>query len=145
MRRGFTLIELAIVISILGILVPSVYAVYRQMEVGYIRIETRLDAGRAARSFSEELRRDLWTHRLAKGSEVALEGAAPCERILYEVQEGVLWRKAPDACGGARAIARNAGALSRDGSGILFVYRRHLRPELPFDVPVRVGLSEVSP
>lgn len=145
MRRGFTMIELAVMVSILSILVPLLYVGYRQMEAGYIRVETRLDAGRAARSFSEELRRDLWTHRLAEGSGVALEGAAPCEHILYEVREGVLWRKAPDACGGARAIARNVGALTRDGSGILLVYRRRLRPDLPLDVPVRVGLAEVSP
>ncbi len=83
---------------------------------------------------------------LAPSPSSPLPGEPPAvERILYEVKEGVLWREAPGACGGARAIARNVGALTRDGSGILFVYRRPLRPGVPLDVPVRVGLAEVLP
>jgi len=145
MRRGFTLIELAVVVSILGVLVPICYAMHRQNEADVLAAEASIEAAHAARAVSEELRRDLWTHSLAAEGTV-LVGAAPCDRIEYAVGDGdVVWRRAPEACGGARAIARNVGALRRDGGEVVVVFRRGIRGEEAKEIPVRIALQGARP
>lgn len=141
MKRGFTLLELAIVLSILGVLVPLCYVMYRQYEADVLAAQASIEAAHAARGVAEELRRDLWTHSLAPEGTVLL-GAAPCDRIEYAVGEGdVAWRRAPEACGGSRAISRNVGALRREGGEVVVVFRRGIRGEQAKEIPVRIALE----
>lgn len=123
MMRAFTLLELLIVIAILGIMAPIVAAVGSQLEDNQLRALDKLDAARSAREVSESLRVDLATHRFDRA--MALQG--PCGALAYVVDERqVLWRRAPEKCGGDRALASRVAHVSRRGGlvEIAFSHRR---------------------
>lgn len=108
---GFTLIELAMVLSITALLVPLIFAFHRQLETAQLRAQGRLDSAASIRSVVEELRRDgLSGWRSGERS----FRAGACE-ITYVVEEGVLFRRTTEPCGGSRAIARRVAALEVAG------------------------------
>ncbi|HEY3449350.1 MAG TPA: prepilin-type N-terminal cleavage/methylation domain-containing protein [Myxococcales bacterium] len=130
MRRGFTLLELAICISIGTLLIPMVLALGRVSEKQHLRALAEVDATQVMRTASEELRRDLQTLRMADGTTVTLQGA--CGRVEYVAEGGVLARKAEEACGGTRALGRRVRAIRRDGARALVVeFERPVEPGNP--------------
>jgi prepilin-type N-terminal cleavage/methylation domain-containing protein len=133
MRRGFTLIEMAICIAIGAALAPMIFGLGRSFEKQHVRALAELDSAQAMRTVSEDLRRDLQSMRMVDGPAVALEGA--CGRVEYAASEGVLTRKAEAACGGTRALARRVRALRREGARAMV---------LEFERPVEPGSSAVN-
>lgn len=136
-RRGFTLLELAICVSLLGILVPTTYAFIRTFEDRLYRASAVAESARSARAFSEELRRDLQTMQAQAGDRLVLQGA--CGTVEYAVVDGVLLRKASAACGGDRPIARQAQALTREARAAVLTFGRPMRPGLPAESSFRVA------
>ncbi len=118
-RRGFTLAELAVVLGCLAITVPLTYVFARSVETQRARGLWSVEVAEAGRSVAEELRLDLRTGTVQAGDALVLSGAAGCAgEVRYEVTAGhVLVRRAPAACGGERALARDVVALERLTSG----------------------------
>lgn len=116
--RGFTMVELAIVVSIIGLVVPAAFLLVRSFAVQQQRALFHLEVADATRSISEELRADLRTGALADGDGLQLTGKGECFPVTYRVSEGVLVREAPVACGGSRAIARGVQRLTRTRAGL---------------------------
>ncbi len=136
-RRGFTLLELAICVSILGILIPATYAFVRTFEDQLYRASAVAESARSARAFSEELRRDLQSMQVQSGDRLVLQGA--CGTVEYAVADGVLVRKALAACGGDHPIARQAQALRREARVAVVTFGRPMRPGLPAESSFRVA------
>ena len=125
MTRAFTLIELAIVLTIGALLVPMIYVIQRNLEANEWRALAKLDAAGAARAIGEELRRDTRTHTFDRGMELS----GPCGRIAYVVDgDNVLMRRADVDCGGDRAIANHVGGIHRRG-GLVDVTIVHRLPD----------------
>lgn len=134
--RAFTMIELAIVISIAVLLLPSIYLFWRSEERALFEAVAKIEAADAARSISEELRRDLATMHWAGENGMLLAGGS-CTEVRYEVVGAVAFRRAPASCGGDRAIARHVEHLRRTPwGGVEMVFARHTRASEPFRTTV---------
>lgn len=122
MRRGFTLVELAIVLTILAIVTPAVFLLMRSIADDHARAVARLEDADAVRLVSESLRQDLRTGRLASApAGLRVEGPGACFPVDYRVDGSVLVREAPAACGGAQALARRARSLSVEARVVTLV------------------------
>lgn len=135
--RGFTLVEMALCISIGTLVVPLVLLTVRSMERQHLRALEQVESAQAMRGVSEELRRDLQSMRMLPGPAVALEGA--CGRVDYVVSgEAVLQRRAEPACGGTRAVARRVKAIRREAGQALSVdFERPVAPGAPATTSIR--------
>jgi len=141
MRRGFTLMELAICLSIAALLLPLLFLHGRNISESHERALFQSEATAALRTVSEELRRDAHGHRLAAQGPVRFEGHG-CT-IDYVVRDRVLSREATDACGGRRALAREVVELERAPHGLVLRLSRPLRPDLSADFSGLI--AEVAP
>jgi len=138
-RHGFTLVELAIVISLLAIVTPLVYS-------GYVHVEERLTLARwsletadAVTAISETLRADLRTHTVQDGSALTLAGACS---IAYAINEAnVFQRQADAACGGSLGLARGVESVARTPEGLEIVFMKRLRPRLTHRSTVLIPLE----
>jgi prepilin-type N-terminal cleavage/methylation domain-containing protein len=136
-RRGFTMLELAIVVTLMGILVPLIFMFFRIGAADYSRAQATLDAARELRELGEELRLDGRNGRLA-ATGVAFEGEGACFPVTYRLQGAALVREAPAACGGARGLVRNVASMERTGA-LLTVRVAQLPEDLPITLVVPLG------
>ena len=84
MRRGFTAVELAVVLSISAVLTPLVYQTHRRFEQSGELARFHLDSALMLRDLREEARAD-----------------GRCD-ARYELRESALWRS---GCGVERVVA----------------------------------------
>ncbi len=115
-RRGFTILELAVVLSIISVLLPLVYALARDVDRSQQAALWQMQDAQAARTVTQELQRDLFTLTeiaTARESDVLLL-SGPCGEVRYQALDGVLVRGAEAACGGTRALARNVRSFKGD-------------------------------
>jgi len=143
MRRGFTLFELSICLSVLALLSPVVYALLRGHEDRAAIARWRLECADGARAAAEELRLDARRGRALREGDAVGFAWAGCE-VSYAVNaEGALLREASPACGGARALARRVESIAWAPGGVELTFARALRPAITHrDV---VFLPVVSP
>ena len=142
-RRGFTLIELVTVLTLSSIVVPGIYLFWRSAEKGLQEAVAQVETADAARTISEELRRDLLTLSWKDGDALVLAGKAPCTEVRYEVAESVLHRRAEAACGGGdRAIARHVESLRRTPWGVEMTFARHVGAAGPYRLTVQFAGGE---
>lgn len=120
-RRGFTLIELAIVLSISAVMVPLVFVFHRQLESAQLRAQGRLEAAAGAAAIAEELRRDTFPGSRSGPHSFVRAG---CE-VRYRLENRVLFRRADEACGGSRPVARKVLALDASSPGMWRVTFEH--------------------
>ena len=120
-RPAFTLVEIATVLAIMTLLVPTTLGVWRQMEDTQSATMSRINAAGALRSVSEELRHDAALHALPAGAAVAFAGPDRCDAIHYDLQGDVVVRV--DPCGAARPLARHVARIERSGRLITLVFR----------------------
>ena len=118
-RNGFTLIELLIVFAVMSITVPLAFEFCRTLEGLQRKAVATAQAGDAVRVVAEQLRLDLFTHRLGPGTEVTMEDSG-CG-IRYFVDGGVVFRGpiAASGCAPAQPLARGVGALVHVGNGVV--------------------------
>lgn len=143
MKRGFTLLELAVVVSILGVVTPTAFAVWRHIDDEQRLSVARLGAVAAVRGIGDDLRRDArnrtWATRATTADDVgvALDGGATCKRVVYRVDRSALFR---DACGDVRALARHVASIARTGDAVTVTFRLPgaTRPT-PFVIGVHPG------
>ena len=127
MKRGFTLIEMAVVLTVSALVVPLVFALAHTFEVDHLRAADSAQAAQSMRAVSEELRRDLSTMRVSDEPGLVLLSARGCARVEYAIADEVLLRR---ACDDVRPVARHVLALRRDGRSLTVEFGRPLRPDV---------------
>ncbi len=125
--RGFTSIELAIIVTIAAIMVPIILSFSASLEDQSVLGNWQLESAESVRTLSEELRLDARRGVAVDGADVAfsLDG---CD-VRYVVSDGsVVIREAPATCDGPRGLARFVEALAWTPGGVDVVFARVLRP-----------------
>jgi len=126
-RRGFTLMELAICLTILAIVVPMLYAFGRNMEDRTALGLASLETADSTRTIAETLRLDARGARWTDATAVQLTRASGCT-VAYSVQDGVLTRNATEGCEGPPALASRVESITRVPGGVEVVFRQARRP-----------------
>ena len=126
-QRGFTLIELVIIVTIAAVLVPIIYSFAWHAERQVILSQWNLEVADAVRSVAEELRLDARAGRLLDGEELRFE-RDDCT-VAYAIREHSLIRQGGPRCGGDRGLARSASSLLRVPGGVDLTFERALRPD----------------
>ena len=129
MKRAFTLIEMAICLTILSILVPIVYAALRGHMDHAAIAQWRLECADAARAVAEELRLDARQGAPRRGAEVVAFGG-DCGGTYTVNADGALVREAPAGCGPPRALARRVTSIAWAPGGVEVAFARTLRPSV---------------
>jgi len=137
-RRGFTMIELALCVTILTILVPTVYAFMRSFENDFYKSAAEAESAQSMRAVSEELRRDLQAFKLKDG-EGGMVLVGTCGGIQYVVVGDVLFRKAAPECGGDRPVARRVQKIVREPRALVVTFARPMRPGMPAESSFRLA------
>jgi prepilin-type N-terminal cleavage/methylation domain-containing protein len=141
LARGFTMIELAIVLTITAVIIPGIYLWWRAAERGLFEAVAQIESADAARTVSEELRRDLLLLSWKDAETLALQGKA-CAEVRYEIEQSVLHRRAGAKCGGDRALARRVESLTRTPWGVELTFARNVGANEPYRVRVLVAGGE---
>lgn len=144
-HQGFTLVELTIVISILAVVIPGTYVLYRTFQDQYLSAIARMQSATGARSIGEELRRDVRTHRMTDATDTkwVLESDTntECPRIEYVLEAERLVRKGK-GCGAERGLARNVARIGADETGVQVDFELRLRPQRSRHFEYVIGLPE---
>ena len=127
-RRGFTVIEMATSLACFAITVPFIWLLVRNVQVAEARLVARAGAVSEMRGFSESLRADLASRRLAPGDDLRLTGSGTCDPVHYALAftadgDGTLVREIPDACGPSQAVARGVSSFARTGDVVTVGFR----------------------
>jgi len=124
MKRGFTLVELSVNLTVAAVILPLIYALARGVEdrvtIGLWHLET----ADGVQTVAESLRADARTGRLAPGEEPRFlrDGCA----VVYRVdEEQVLLR---EGCGTTEGMARFVASVARVEGGVELHFARPLRP-----------------
>lgn len=124
-HSGFTLAELVIVLLVSAALLPTLFALARNLEDQRDRAFWRLEVATSIRTIAEELRRDASWDPGADG--VSFQSGA-CE-VRYKVDDHLaLVRQASPECGGSRGLARGVGAIRRVTGGVELEFVSRRRP-----------------
>ncbi len=123
--RGFTLLELAIVMSIVAILIPLLWLSGRTLEAEHRDALADATAAREMRALSEELRRDLRTLRWQGSTGLVLEGTGSCAHVEYVLTGEVLERRALESCGGTRVVAAQVQGIERTTRRLEVLFAHH--------------------
>jgi prepilin-type N-terminal cleavage/methylation domain-containing protein len=113
MRRGFTLVELAICLSISALLVPLVFVFVRSLDGHVSHGQWQLEVAQAVRTVSEQLERDQ---------------ASTCH-AHYALRGTDLVRAADAACGGEQVLATRVSRFERQPGGVQLDFVQVLSPE----------------
>ena len=139
--RGFTLVELAIVLAIFSILTPLTFMASRVLLENYRRAAFDLEVAQAARTVSEELRLDARAMRLQSFEQVVFKGPGKCDEATWSVTAAHALIRTPKAgCGEQRAVAKSVSKVTARSGGVLITFSLPLRAELSHDVPLFVGV-----
>jgi prepilin-type N-terminal cleavage/methylation domain-containing protein len=129
-REGFTLIELAVVLTLSAIVTPAAWLAWRNVDAELALARWHVGVADAVRTVYEELALDARGGARVAQDGVAFEGPGGCGRIDYRVTgEAALERAAPDACGGTRTLARGVRALRPVAGGVELELVLALRPD----------------
>lgn len=110
LRRGFTLIELAISTSIAGVVAMAIYAFMLETRLSSARLEAEIELVRQAAVAGEWIARDVRAADAVEPVGGALEVIAPGEaRVVYAIEGGGLVRR--DAAGSA-LVGKSVAAVS---------------------------------
>lgn len=126
MRRGFTLMEMAIVLSVAALTIPVVWNLSAQASDAAALGRWQLEAADGIRTLAEELALDA-----RSGAPTADEVGftAPDCPVRYRVIEGdLLVREAPESCGGSRGLAAFVESIAWSPGGVDVTFAFRLRP-----------------
>ena len=140
--RGFTLMELAIVCVVLGVVVSAVFATWRALERAQRRSADVLSHVEVTSIFRESLAEDRRTLAWddAHPADVRLRSTR-CAEVRYRVTaDDVLVRDAPPACGGDRALGWRVRSIVRRDD-LVELHFRTGRGETETTTTMRVGVA----
>lgn len=130
-RGGFTMIELAIVISLSALVVPAVYLFARTIDDQRALGLRHLEVADQTRSLAEALQADRRTLLFSAPESLRLEGPGPCSPIEYALTPAKsLVRRAPNDCGGETTLATQVEAVSHPRGGFAITFGFEKRPQL---------------
>lgn len=95
--RGFTLVELSVVTTILALVVPSTLLMWRTLESRDLELSAQLAFTASVRTASEELRRDL--HAGAPVGGLVFRGEATCGDVTYVREDDGTFVRKTAGCG----------------------------------------------
>ena len=121
-QRGFTAMELAIVVTISAVLVPLVWSFSAGLEDQAALAQWRIDVADSVRTVTEELRLDA---RLGPPT-AAVGFASPGCTATYAVTEAGLIRR---GCGPDRGLAPWVASIEWAPGGVALRFERRLRPQ----------------
>ena len=121
-RSGFTLIELALCLTLLAILVPLMYAYALGIEDRFTIGTWHRQTADRVRTVADTLEVDGQTAQLMDDAVQFRHGNCT---IDYRVEAGGLIRA--DSCGKTQTLARDVDALTREPGGVLLVFSHRLR------------------
>jgi prepilin-type N-terminal cleavage/methylation domain-containing protein len=124
-QRGFTAMELAIVLSILGILAPITWSFVQRLEDQSDLARWTLQTADGVRSIGEELRADRRRGEPLEGAVVGFE-IDSCA-VSYAVSEGHTLVR--DACGTRRGLAGGVESVAWSPGGVDVVFVRRMRAD----------------
>jgi len=140
--RGFTLVELVIVTSILTVLTPLVLMTWRLHETREFEQSALLAFATSARTVSEELRRDL--HAGKPGAGLSFAGESTCGAITYlRESDGTLVRKTASC--GQRFVARDVDAIDVKPGRVTLSFARRTSATAAARTTFTIGLPGVTP
>lgn len=139
--RGFTLIELSVVVALIGIVTPLAFLAYRNLEGAHQSAMLRTVAAQSARTVSEAIREDLRSGELVTGPFLRI-ASRECGEIRYAVETDILVRHAAAQCGGASAVAKHVEALTVTGGIAQLQFRWPLDETREVRVPLHIALGE---
>lgn len=138
-RHGFSMVELATVLSISAVLVPIVYRLALGFEDRHALATWHLETATDVRTIAEELRLDARRGDPDEGVAWVVEGCVARYRVT---DERVLLRETEEACGGTRGLARNVEMVRRVPGGVEVGFVRALRPEQAHRTTVLIPVGE---
>ncbi|HVE86026.1 MAG TPA: type II secretion system protein [Myxococcales bacterium] len=128
-ERGFTMIEMAVVTSILALTIPGLYLFARTLDDHHQIGLWHLEVADGVRTAGEELRADARAARLLPGEDIRFQRPGPCSPISYVVAPGgALVRGAPPGCEPPRALATHVVSARRVAAGVELGFQLELRP-----------------
>ena len=136
-RSGFTLIELAICLSILSILVPLVYGYALNIEDRSVIGHWHLRTADEVRTLAESIRADK--QQGVPDAEAVSFSMGTCT-VTYPLEEGVLSRV--DSCGSRQVIATGVSEITRQPSGVRVVFAQALRADRAEQQAVFIAMEE---
>jgi prepilin-type N-terminal cleavage/methylation domain-containing protein len=113
--RGFTAVELAVVVSISAILVPLMFVFARQLETTARIAQWHLDNAAGVQRVAEALRQDARSGP-REGDQLAWGG--PCAVRYVVTQSFALERQAAESCGGKQVLATGVRAITPVSGGV---------------------------
>lgn len=126
-RRAFTLVELVLVLSVLSLVIPMIYAMSRSLEDRAAQGLHLLEAADAVGTTRAALRLDASRGALTTSGPVGFE--LPGCTVLYTVDDaGVLVREGARGCAPPQGLARGVLAFERIEGGAELVLLQRLRP-----------------
>lgn len=127
-QRGFTAVELAIVLSVAVFLVPIVYGFVAHTEDQAVLGHWYLEAADGLRTVAEEVASDA-RHGVPLGGEEVGFTVGACEVRYRITDESNLVRDTSEACGGSRGLATFVESVSWAPGGLELVFARRMRRE----------------
>lgn len=125
-RAGFSAVELAVVLSISAILVPSAFVFARSVESTQRLASWHLETAEAVQRIDEALQRDAARGGLDP-SELSWGGAC---RVNYAVTSAFAFeRRAAEACGGTQVLANGVRQAKRVPGGVELSFVLALRED----------------
>lgn len=120
-RRGFSLVEMVLVLSVLLVVVPLVYRRIAQHSDEAAHQRWQFEVAESTRTIAEWLAAD----RAAQ----AHGGLGACSPRYVVGGAQVLTRDVSDACGGALALARQVESFEPVAGGVVVTFVRPVRPD----------------
>ena len=127
-RRGFTIIELAIVISISAILVPAVYLFARTLEDQQAIGLRHLEVADQTRTLAEALGADRRGLHFSGPTSLKLEGPSPCAPVEYSLTPARTVERRD--CSGTTTLATQVQSLGHVAGGVAIAFGFEKRPGL---------------
>jgi prepilin-type N-terminal cleavage/methylation domain-containing protein len=127
-RRGFTLVELAIVLAIAALIMPICYALIANVQDQSALAWWQMETADGVRSLAEELRLDARRGVSVDGDEVGfvVDG---CD-VRYRVTDAAaLVRDAGEGCGAPRGLAAYVESIAWSEGGVDVTFARRIRPK----------------
>ena len=127
-RRGFTLIELMIVLACAAVIAPLVYSFSASVLDQFTLARWHMQATMGVRAVSEDLQLDARLGQAAAGDAVAFASKG-CDVRYVVTDDATLVRAAAESCGGTRGLARHVESFLWVDGGIELRFARTLRPD----------------
>ena len=142
-RRGFTAIELAIVLSISAIVIPAIYLFGRGVEERRAIGLWHFEVADEVRSLSEALKSDRRQLTFAPRGSLHLSGADDCGGVDYLLTPAhALVRRTAAGCGGERTLATHVEALTHVPGGVAVTFALETKPQREARTEVFIAVED---